>query len=130
MQKGKYRFIHQRTSHVEIEVFDPLKFREDFQAWSQLGDPGDGITQEDFLRSRVLNGVHSKYTRGISITQCREHDHIEAIRTCRHCGCTDDNACRLAKGPCDWHDTLGGCCTNPDCIAKEVADLEKEVQNG
>jgi hypothetical protein len=37
--------------------------------------------------------------------------------TCRYCGCTDPNACRLAGGePCGWIDSTRTVCSSPPCV--------------
>jgi len=39
---------------------------------------------------------------------------------CRHCGCTEDDACRLGNGdPCWWTDNQRLVCSNPACIVRE-----------
>lgn len=41
---------------------------------------------------------------------------------CRHCGCTEHNACRLADGdPCGWIDWTRTVCSNPSCVRAEQA---------
>lgn len=42
---------------------------------------------------------------------------------CRHCGCTEEDACRLAPTgePCSWTTALRVVCSNPVCVAKERA---------
>jgi hypothetical protein len=43
---------------------------------------------------------------------------------CRHCGCTEDNACVLVNGDgCCWTDRERMVCSNPSCIAAESARL-------
>ena len=40
--------------------------------------------------------------------------------TCRHCNCTELNACRLEDGdPCSWTDGERTVCSNPKCIVAE-----------
>jgi hypothetical protein len=40
---------------------------------------------------------------------------MSKARACRHCGCTEENACIIGGLPCGWHSK--DCCTNPDCVA-------------
>lgn len=41
---------------------------------------------------------------------------------CRHCRCTEENACQLANGdPCSWIDPQRLVCSNPECIKAEQA---------
>jgi hypothetical protein len=37
-------------------------------------------------------------------------------RACRICGCTENNACITAAGPCSW--VQADLCSNPDCIKR------------
>jgi hypothetical protein len=45
--------------------------------------------------------------------------------TCKHCGCSEDNACVLAYKPghvlefCRWVNAARTVCSNPACVAKE-----------
>lgn len=43
------------------------------------------------------------------------------VETCVHCGCSDDNACRLGQrgmGPsCHWVSEHPRVCSNPECVA-------------
>lgn len=42
--------------------------------------------------------------------------------TCRHCGCTEDRACRLSTGDsCCWVDQTCTVCSNPACMRAEAA---------
>lgn len=46
--------------------------------------------------------------------------------TCRHCGCTEDDACRLETGdPCWWTDREQVVCSSPSCILAEQARLAR-----
>lgn len=41
--------------------------------------------------------------------------------TCRHCGCTENNACPLSNGDaCCWIDRERICCSRPSCIKAET----------
>lgn len=41
---------------------------------------------------------------------------------CRHCGCTEANACTLTNGDhCAWCDESRTVCSNPSCIQLERA---------
>jgi hypothetical protein len=45
---------------------------------------------------------------------------LVAPGTCRHCRCTEDNACRLAEGEtCSWMDRTRTVCSSPSCIKAE-----------
>jgi hypothetical protein len=45
---------------------------------------------------------------------------------CRHCGCTESNACTLANGDgCSWTDRERRVCSNPACIRAEAARLAR-----
>lgn len=51
---------------------------------------------------------------------------------CRHCGCTDQNACKVPPtgDPCCWIDLTFTVCSNPDCIRaeqKRLKDLRKLI---
>jgi hypothetical protein len=46
--------------------------------------------------------------------------------TCRHCRCTEDNACSLGNGePCWWTNNERTVCSNPSCIKAEEARLAR-----
>jgi hypothetical protein len=48
---------------------------------------------------------------------------------CRHCGCTDDRACRLHDGDaCCWIDSTRTVCSNPECIKAETARMQRAQQ--
>lgn len=58
---------------------------------------------------------------GISVVTVWDEEveyNMEEIRTCRVCGCTDDTACQLDHGPCEWVEQ--DLCSNPDCLAKSI----------
>lgn len=41
---------------------------------------------------------------------------------CRHCGCTEDHACRLFDGDtCCWIDNTRTVCSSPRCVRAETA---------
>lgn len=43
---------------------------------------------------------------------------------CRHCRCTEDNACRLPEGEaCCWADPARTVCSNPSCLKAEKARI-------
>jgi len=45
--------------------------------------------------------------------------------TCRHCGCTEDNACTLpTNDPCCWVTGDRTVCSNPACIKAEAQRVE------
>jgi hypothetical protein len=125
MKIGKYRITVTRSTEVEITVADLELFNQDYEAWKAISpETADYVTEENFLAARAIISVaggDGRYNRGIVIIHKYSDQHIEHHRTCRHCGCKDDEACDLESGPCGWHDTLD-CCTNPDCIAAEEAE--------
>lgn len=46
---------------------------------------------------------------------------------CRHCECTETNACRLTNGePCCWIDAERKVCSNPACIQAEGRRVREE----
>lgn len=46
---------------------------------------------------------------------------VIAPGTCRHCGCTEERACRLHTGdPCCWVDRTRLVCSNPACGTAEA----------
>ena len=50
---------------------------------------------------------------------------VIAPGTCRHCGCTEDNACILPSGdPCCWLDAGRTVCSRSDCILQEKARVK------
>ncbi|RUT38720.1 hypothetical protein EJP82_26775 [Paenibacillus anaericanus] len=69
------------------------------------------------------------------------------VRTCRVCGCTDNNACVNEKGPCSWaneeHDLCSACVNDQEktilyskiyyvlnqCVPEVEAAVAGEVQN-
>lgn len=47
---------------------------------------------------------------------------------CRHCGCTEERACRLYPGePCNWIDNTRTVCSNPSCVKAEAARKRRAV---
>ena len=41
---------------------------------------------------------------------------------CRHCGCTEDNPCRLYTAEaCSWADATRTVCNSPSCMKAEAA---------
>jgi hypothetical protein len=45
---------------------------------------------------------------------------------CRHCSCTEDNACGLPEGEgCCWINPNRTVCSNPSCIKAETARLAR-----
>jgi hypothetical protein len=46
--------------------------------------------------------------------------------TCRHCDCTEANACRLPEGDtCAWVNPERTVCSNPACIKAEKARMAR-----
>ena len=111
MQEGKYRITVTRSTEVRITIADKALFLKDYTAWKNMyGDSADDVTEEDFLAARaimsVAGGNGGKYSRGITIIHLHSDQEIEHHRTCRHCGCTDSDACQLESGNCDWYGAL------------------------
>ena len=79
----------------------------------------------DYLRSRAQAINHLACPASIDRQLENEHFYIEEVQACRHCGCTENDACETEDGPCHW--VSEDVCSNPDCIAAEEA--EKEVTN-
>jgi len=51
---------------------------------------------------------------------------MPAPGTCRHCHCTEDNACRLSEGDtCCWTNLERNVCSNPACIKAESARVAR-----
>lgn len=127
MQKGKYRFIVQRTQKVLLTITDEEQFKQDFTHWANLlgQDRAEEVTELDYLRSRARALNHLACPVSIEIEANNERLYIEDIRTCRHCGCTEDEACSLSTGPCSW--VADDLCSNPSCVDLEAAQAEKEV---
>lgn len=62
-------------------------------------------------------------TRRQALEQARRSPGFKGI--CRHCGCTEHNACVIEDilgDPigCSWYNPEQTCCTNPECIGKEI----------
>jgi hypothetical protein len=124
MKIGKYHLTVTRTTECEITVADLDLFRQDYEAWKDLcPDSPDDISEQDFLAARAIISVaggDGRYNRGIVIVHKYSDQHIEHHRTCRHCGCTDEEACSLITGPCSWLDD--DLCSNPFCVAARQAE--------
>lgn len=116
MKPGKYKFIVQYTTTVCITIADPELFRKDFEEWeSRYGDAAcEPATEAEFLHSRARHH-NAKYSNGHTRQEEHEHVYVEQLRTCRHCGCTEQTACELEDGPCSWAGE--DLCNNPDCLA-------------
>ena len=131
MKNGKYRILVTRHTEVQITVAYLSLFQEDFQKLHQLGEDPDAVTEEDFLAARAIMSISGStsemYNRGLTIIHLYSDQHVDHIQTCRHCGCTDYNACSLSTGPCSW--VAEDVCSNPFCVALETAQAEKEQQS-
>jgi hypothetical protein len=124
MQKGSHRFIIQRTTEVLITVDDPSALETALQGWE--GNPlhdayADADSKEEgFLRSLAFlieRGETPHTTEGIRYKVDNQHFYLEALRTCRHCGCTQGDACHLGDEVfCHW--VADDVCSNPDCVKK------------
>lgn len=127
MLKGNYRFILQRTMEVRINVVDSAAFQAEYDNW--LKDAPDDPSPEAYLQfiALLIERGENPIVRGTLDSIEGEDLIIEAVRTCRHCGCTENTPCRLGEhGCCAWADE--DVCTNPTCLA--AAELEKEVEHG
>ena len=52
---------------------------------------------------------------------------MSGVCICRHCKCTETNACILANGdPCCWVDVERTVCSNPSCIRAEARRVRAE----
>lgn len=131
MKKGSYRFIIQRTTEVLITVDDLEAFASGELEWKKKQEfaylPGSDYlssialqVERDEIETGTLPGARSKIDADDLV--------IEKVRTCRHCSCTENDACSLSTGPCSWLDD--DLCSNPFCVAARQAEAEKEVQNG
>lgn len=127
MKKGSYRFIIHRTTEVLITVDDPSLFETGRLAW-EANNAAD--LSSDYLTSIAIRVERSERpdTPGARHKVDADDLVIEQVRTCRHCGCTENDACSLSTGPCSWVEE--DLCSNPFCIAARQAEAEKEVQNG
>ena len=55
---------------------------------------------------------------------------LETMRSCRYCGCTEEESCTLANGDtCGWFNRDCSVCTSPACIRKETARLRSEAES-
>lgn len=128
MQKGKYRFIIQRTAEVLITVDDPTAFESGRLEWEKKREfayiPGSDymssialLVERDEIETGTLPGARAKIDADDMV--------FEKVRTCRHCGCTENDACSLSTGPCSWLDD--DLCSNPFCVAARQAEVEKEI---
>lgn len=46
---------------------------------------------------------------------------------CRHCACTEDDACRLGSGDtCGWTDATRTVCTRSGCLIAEAARVARK----
>lgn len=84
------------------------------------------------MRSRTIPGAENPFvtashsaipipTRRQALEQARRSPGFKGI--CRHCGCTENNACILddfiGTTTCGWYNREQTCCKNPKCITKE-----------
>lgn len=131
MKKGSYRFIIQRTTEVLITVDDLEAFASGELEWEKKKEfaylPGSDYlasialqVERDEIETGTLPGARAKIDADDLV--------FEKVRTCRHCGCTENDACRLSTGPCSW--ISFDVCSNPFCIALEASQAEKEVIHG
>lgn len=120
MKKGSYRIIIQRSTEVLITIDDAKSFEASRLAWLEENPEGDYLAA---LAVRIERNERPA-PPGARIKIDIEDFEIVQVRTCRHCGCTDNDACRLSTGACSWvSDDLY---SNPYCLAARAAE-EKEV---
>lgn len=123
MKKGSYRFIIQRTTEILITVDDLAALEIAMRGWegNYLHDvyaDAESI-EEKYLRALafLIERGETPHTEGIRHKVDGQHFYIEALRTCRHCGCTEDDACHLGDEVfCHW--VAEDVCSNPDCVKK------------
>lgn len=52
------------------------------------------------------------------------HDRLPDPGICRHCGCTEKQACRVGPGvPCHWANAEHTICSQPDCVRYAIREL-------
>lgn len=124
MKKGSYRFIIQRTTEVLITVDDPVTFEASRLLWQPANPDNNYLSSIAVLIERDEAPV----TPGARCKVDVQDMVLEQVRTCRHCGYTEYDACRLSTGPCQW--LAEDLCSNPFCVAARQAEVEKEVANG
>lgn len=136
MKKGSYRFIIQRTTEILITVDDLDAFAQGEQEWEKKTEI-TYIPGSDYLSAIAFQVERDEIDTGtVPGARCKiDRDDVvfEKVRTCRHCGCTENDACYLNTGPCSWANNEAmsvdeDLCTNPFCIAARLAEAEKEVQ--
>ena len=127
MKKGKYRFIIQRTTEILITVYDPASFAQGELDWKTKSEFAY-IPGSDYLSAIALQVERDEMGGDLPGARAKiDADDlvIEKVRTCRHCGCTENDACSLSTGACSW--VADDVCSNPFCVALETAQAEKEV---
>lgn len=121
LKKGSYRIVIQRSTEVLITIDDSTSFEASRIAWLEANPEGDYLAaiavQVERGEAPVTPGARTKI--GI------EDFDIAQVRTCRHCGCTENDACRLSTGACFW--VAEDLCSNPFCIAARKSEMGKEV---
>src|SRR5262245_33942608 len=104
MQKGKYRFIIQRTTEVLITVDDPAAFKTGELEWEKKKEFAY-IPGSDYLSAIAFQVERDEMGGDLPGARAKiDADDLvfEKVRTCRHCGCTENDACSLSTGPCSW----------------------------
>jgi hypothetical protein len=127
IKPGIYRRQITRTATILITVDDAAAF----DAALDADDLRNDLIIEDWhwecdiyngLAVRIERSEHPKIPGIRYMVEDTSLD-IEVVHTCRHCGCTNEAACQLEDGPCDWHNDAADCCSNPDCIEKEQSRI-------
>ena len=77
------------------------------------------IKISDASKARILAAQKARWSRLRAAAPAAAAAGEKTVRTCVHCGCTDDHAC---PGGCAWaikHDaTMTGVCSQ--CVPKEI----------
>lgn len=122
MKKGSYRYVIHRSTEVLITIKDPIAFAASRLAWLEENPDGDYLA----AMAVQVERDEAPVTPGSIIKIDVQDFKIDQVRTCRYCGCTENDACSLSTGPCSW--VAEDLCSNPFCISARQA--EKEVHHG
>lgn len=121
LKKGSYRFVIQRSTEVLITIDDPTSFEASRLAWLEANPDSDYLA----AMAVQVERDEAPATPGARIKIDIEDFDIAQVRTCRHCGCTENDACRLSSGACHW--VAEDLCSNPFCLALRKSEEGKEV---
>jgi ParB/RepB/Spo0J family partition protein len=123
--KNRRATLYQAEMLCSICEIDYKKLVEDAERKFPMPD-SSAKAQDDAIKG--LKKRHEKnISRAKSIAATNKKIADEADKAfagsegprCKHCGCTEHNACMTIDGPCYW--IKPGVCSNPDCVAKEKA---------